>query len=105
MEQIKAEKAIWHKNCFRCRECNKQLKYIVFDLFGNTFIYLSIFFFFSVDTYQSHEGTVYCKPHFKALFAPKVVEDDIPQRKFPSFLSFFIILVIIVIIIIIIAIF
>lgn len=25
MEQIKAEKAIWHKNCFRCNECNKQL--------------------------------------------------------------------------------
>lgn len=25
MEQIKAEKAVWHKNCFRCTECNKQL--------------------------------------------------------------------------------
>ncbi|XP_065166875.1 uncharacterized protein [Atheta coriaria] len=55
MEQMKAERSIWHKNCFRCTECNKQL---------------------TVDTYQSHEGTLYCKPHFKALFAPKVVEDD-----------------------------
>ncbi|XP_022902799.2 uncharacterized protein [Onthophagus taurus] len=55
MEQIKAERSVWHKNCFRCQECNKQL---------------------TVDTYQSNEGTVYCKPHFKSLFAPKAVEDD-----------------------------
>ncbi|XP_049824889.1 uncharacterized protein LOC109604026 isoform X15 [Aethina tumida] len=55
MEQIKAEKAIWHKNCFRCTECSKQL---------------------NVDTYESHEGNLYCKPHFKSLFAPKVVEED-----------------------------
>ncbi|RZC39291.1 uncharacterized protein BDFB_009590, partial [Asbolus verrucosus] len=59
MEQIKAEKAIWHKNCFRCEECNKQL---------------------NVDTYQSNEGTLYCKPHFKALFTPKAVEDDAPPK-------------------------
>ncbi|XP_017774525.1 PREDICTED: myosin-9 isoform X1 [Nicrophorus vespilloides] len=59
MEQMKAEKCIWHKNCFRCAECNKQL---------------------TVDTYQSHEGTLYCKPHFRALFAPKAVEEDAPQR-------------------------
>ncbi|CAG2068187.1 unnamed protein product, partial [Timema podura] len=25
MEQVKAERAVWHKNCFRCKECNKQL--------------------------------------------------------------------------------
>ncbi|XP_063924845.1 F-actin-monooxygenase Mical isoform X10 [Zophobas morio] len=59
MEQIKAEKAVWHKNCFRCTECSKQL---------------------NVDTYQSNEGTLYCKPHFKALFAPKAVEDDTPRK-------------------------
>jgi len=59
MEQMKAEKAIWHKNCFRCTECNKQL---------------------TVDTYQSNEGVLYCKPHFKALFAPKVVEEDAPPK-------------------------
>ncbi|XP_076254460.1 uncharacterized protein LOC143192762 isoform X11 [Rhynchophorus ferrugineus] len=59
MEQIKAEKALWHKNCFRCTECSKQL---------------------TVDTYESNEGALYCKPHFKALFAPKAVEDDAPPR-------------------------
>ncbi|XP_072381796.1 uncharacterized protein [Diabrotica undecimpunctata] len=59
MEQIKAEKAVWHKNCFRCTECGKQL---------------------TVETYASHEGTLYCKPHFKSLFAPKAVEDDTPSR-------------------------
>ncbi|VEN55024.1 unnamed protein product [Callosobruchus maculatus] len=59
MEQIKAEKAIWHKNCFRCTECSKQL---------------------TVETYVSHEGNLYCKPHFKSLFAPKVVEDEAPPR-------------------------
>lgn len=82
MEQIKAEKAIWHKNCFRCNECNKQLKYNYNDQMKHRY---NNFFCYSVDTYQSHEGTVYCKPHFKALFAPKVVEDDVPQRKFQSF--------------------
>lgn len=30
----------------------------------------------SVDTYQSHEGVLYCKPHFKTLFAPKAVEES-----------------------------
>ncbi|XP_063924837.1 uncharacterized protein LOC135138762 isoform X3 [Zophobas morio] len=63
MEQIKAEKAVWHKNCFRCTECSKQL---------------------NVDTYQSNEGTLYCKPHFKALFAPKAVEDDTPPSDKPD---------------------
>ncbi|XP_065364177.1 F-actin-monooxygenase MICAL3 [Calliphora vicina] len=55
MEEVKAEKNIYHKNCFRCNKCNKQLK---------------------VDTYQSHEGVLYCTVHFKLLFAPKFVEDD-----------------------------
>jgi len=57
MEQIKAERNVWHKNCFRCEECNKQL---------------------NVDTYQSHESKLYCKPHFKSLFTPKAVEDSEP---------------------------
>ncbi|XP_056631871.1 enolase-phosphatase E1 isoform X22 [Diorhabda sublineata] len=63
MEQIKAEKAVWHKNCFRCTECSKQL---------------------TVETYVSHEGNLYCKPHFKSLFAPKVVEDDTPTSDKPD---------------------
>lgn len=29
----------------------------------------------SVDTYQSHEQRLYCKPHFKELFQPKAVEN------------------------------
>lgn len=33
------------------------------------------FYSFSGDTYQSHEGVLYCKPHFKSLFAPKAVEE------------------------------
>ncbi|KAJ9579279.1 hypothetical protein L9F63_024614, partial [Diploptera punctata] len=61
MEQIKAERAVWHKNCFRCKECNKQL---------------------TVDIYSSHEGQLYCKPHFRELFKPKAVveEDNEPPR-------------------------
>ncbi|XP_073977215.1 uncharacterized protein isoform X26 [Rhodnius prolixus] len=55
MEQIKAERAVWHKNCFRCHTCKKQL---------------------TVDIYSSHEGELYCKPHFKELFKPKVIVDD-----------------------------
>lgn len=26
MEEMKAERNIWHKNCFKCSECSKQLK-------------------------------------------------------------------------------
>ncbi|KAJ6641942.1 LIM domain-containing protein WLIM2a [Pseudolycoriella hygida] len=62
MEEIKAERNIWHKSCFKCSECNKQL---------------------NVDTYESHESILYCKPHFKALFTPKAVEDNepVPPRR------------------------
>merc|ERR1739840_67287 len=60
-EKIVAEKASWHKNCFRCKECNKNL---------------------TLETYQSHEGALYCKPHFKELFQPKaVIEDENEARK------------------------
>ena len=55
MEQIKAEMRFWHRNCFRCSTCQKPL---------------------SVDTYQSHEAILYCKPHFKQLFHPKAVLED-----------------------------
>ncbi|XP_012257496.2 uncharacterized protein LOC105686871 isoform X3 [Athalia rosae] len=55
MEQTKAEGLIWHKNCFRCNQCSKQL---------------------NVDNYQSHETTLYCKAHFKELFQPKPVEES-----------------------------
>ncbi|XP_034944167.1 xin actin-binding repeat-containing protein 2 isoform X3 [Chelonus insularis] len=55
MEQTKAEGLIWHKNCFRCAQCSKQL---------------------NVDNYESHESTLYCKPHFKELFQPKPVEES-----------------------------
>lgn len=26
MEEIKAEKSVWHKNCFRCSQCSKPLR-------------------------------------------------------------------------------
>ncbi|RLU25339.1 hypothetical protein DMN91_001495 [Ooceraea biroi] len=38
MEQTKAEGLVWHKNCFRCVQCSKQL---------------------NVDNYESHESTLY----------------------------------------------
>lgn len=37
-----------------------------------------LLFFFSVDTYESHESILYCKPHFRALFTPKAVEETDP---------------------------
>lgn len=55
MERIKAEKKIWHKECFKCVQCNKQL---------------------TVETYQSDHTTLYCKQHFKQLFAPKAVDEE-----------------------------
>ncbi|XP_055313593.1 uncharacterized protein LOC129574936 isoform X8 [Sitodiplosis mosellana] len=60
MEEIKAEKSVWHKNkCFKCSQCSKPL---------------------SVDTFESHEGVLYCKLHFKSLFSPKAVEDSEPEE-------------------------
>lgn len=37
---------------------------------------------YRVDTYESNDGTLYCKPHFKALFAPKAVEEDASRKLF-----------------------
>jgi len=54
-EKLVAEKSWWHKNCFRCSECNKLL---------------------TLDTYASHQGIIYCKPHHKDLFKPKAVVND-----------------------------
>ncbi|XP_011307983.1 xin actin-binding repeat-containing protein 2 isoform X8 [Fopius arisanus] len=60
MEQTKAEGLVWHKNCFRCVQCSKQL---------------------NVDNYESNECILYCKAHFKELFQPKPVEEsDQPVR-------------------------
>ena len=38
-------------------------------------------FTFSLDTYMSHEGVIYCKPHHKELFQPKAVIMDILDEK------------------------
>merc|ERR1712051_474348 len=46
----------WCKKCFKCSVCNKIL---------------------NLDTYMSHEGIIYCKPHHKELFMPKTVRSDI----------------------------
>lgn len=29
-----------------------------------------------MDSYSSHEGQIYCKPHFKQLFQPKPIFDN-----------------------------
>ena len=39
----------------RCAQCNKIL---------------------TLDTYASHQGVIYCKPHHKDLFKPKAVTKD-----------------------------
>lgn len=42
---------------------------------------LSVFFstvLHSIDTFETHEGVLYCKLHFKSLFSPKAVEDAEP---------------------------
>lgn len=59
MEQMLAEKSIYHKKCFRCHQCKIQLR---------------------VDNYSSHEGQVYCKAHHRQIFQPRVKldnEDDV----------------------------
>ena len=59
MERMLAEKAVYHKRCFRCYQCKIQLR---------------------VDNYSSHEGQVYCKAHHRQIFQPQVKldsEDDV----------------------------
>jgi hypothetical protein len=59
MERMVAEKAVYHKSCFRCYQCKTQLR---------------------VDNYSSHEGQVYCKAHHRQIFQPQVKldnEDDV----------------------------
>jgi len=59
VERLVAEKSWWHKNCFRCHNCNKIL---------------------NLDTYASHQGVIYCKPHHKELFQPKPVVMDLTEE-------------------------
>jgi len=59
VERLVAEKSWWHKNCFRCKECNKTL---------------------SLDSYASHQGVIYCKPHQRDLFKPKAVVTDLTEE-------------------------
>lgn len=55
MDQIKVENLIYHKACFRCKECGATL---------------------SVGSYASSYGNVFCKPHFKQLFASRGNYDE-----------------------------
>lgn len=50
MDQLIADGIMYHKSCFRCSHCNNVLK------LGN---------------YAALDGKLYCKPHFKQLFASK----------------------------------
>jgi hypothetical protein len=50
VEKIVADGKVFHKNCMKCKTCNKILK------LGN---------------YAALNGVYYCKPHFKQLFQAK----------------------------------
>ncbi|KAJ3388836.1 Xin actin-binding repeat-containing protein 2 [Lobulomyces angularis] len=50
LEKAVADEKVYHKSCLRCGHCNKIL---------------------SLGNYAALNGTMYCKPHFKQLFALK----------------------------------
>ncbi|KAL2911512.1 hypothetical protein HK105_209043 [Polyrhizophydium stewartii] len=50
MEKLTADNKIFHKTCLRCNHCQKVL---------------------SLGNYAAIDGTFFCKPHFKQLFALK----------------------------------
>ncbi|XP_017130786.1 uncharacterized protein LOC108148311 isoform X1 [Drosophila elegans] len=58
--QFKTGMNIFHKTCLRCKDCNKQLK---------------------ADSYNVHDGSLYCSMHFKLIFAPRVVYEEFTPRK------------------------
>ena len=51
----------------------------MYDIFdhNHAHFYKFDYLIFSLDTYMSHEGVIYCKPHHKELFMPKTVRSDI----------------------------
>eukprot|EP01119_Soliformovum_irregulare_P017587 TRINITY_DN524_c0_g1_i1.p1 TRINITY_DN524_c0_g1~~TRINITY_DN524_c0_g1_i1.p1 ORF type:complete len:433 (-),score=127.61 TRINITY_DN524_c0_g1_i1:224-1522(-) len=49
-ERVAADEKVYHKSCFRCKQCNNVLK---------------------LGSYASMEGEVFCKPCFKKLFFSK----------------------------------
>ena len=55
MEKIEADMKCYHKTCFRCSECNKQV---------------------SAGSYAALEGKIFCKPHFMQLFKLKGNYDE-----------------------------
>ncbi len=50
MEKLEADSVIYHKQCFRCEVCKKAV---------------------SLGGFAALEGKIFCKPHFKQLFALK----------------------------------
>ncbi|XP_037725235.1 LIM domain and actin-binding protein 1 isoform X3 [Drosophila subpulchrella] len=58
--QLKTGTTIFHKTCLRCKECGKQLK---------------------SDSYNVHDGSLYCSVHFKLIFAPKIVYEEFTPLK------------------------
>ncbi|KAH8283229.1 hypothetical protein KR054_003401, partial [Drosophila jambulina] len=58
--QLKTGTKIFHKTCLRCKECSKQLK---------------------LETYHVHDGSLYCNMHFKLIFAPKIVYEEVKPQK------------------------
>ncbi|XP_017022587.1 LIM domain and actin-binding protein 1 isoform X2 [Drosophila kikkawai] len=58
--QLKTGTKIFHKTCLRCKECSKQLK---------------------LENFHAHDGYLYCHMHFKLIFAPKIVYEEIKPRK------------------------
>ncbi|XP_043862416.1 uncharacterized protein LOC120454837 isoform X1 [Drosophila santomea] len=58
--RLKTETTIFHKTCLRCNDCGKHLKF---------------------DSYNVHDGSLYCSMHFKLIFAPKVVCEEFTPRK------------------------
>jgi hypothetical protein len=55
MEKLEVDKKLFHKQCFKCKECKKTL---------------------SAGSYASLEGQIFCKPHFKQLFRLKGNYDE-----------------------------
>ncbi|XP_026839134.1 uncharacterized protein LOC6555862 isoform X3 [Drosophila erecta] len=58
--KLKTETTIFHKTCVRCKECGKHLKF---------------------DSYNVHDGSLYCSMHFKLIFAPKVILEEFTPQK------------------------
>jgi hypothetical protein len=76
MEKLEVDKKLFHKQCFKCKECKKTLRHVPFSVWHSLLLHNLLHMTYSAGSYASLEGQIFCKPHFKQLFRLKGNYDE-----------------------------